>query len=106
MVVTTREIKEIEAGIATDYIGFDQFNEIVKKYTKPRREQDAELKAAFKVFDKDGTGNLDIDRLKHIVTTLGDRFSPEEFDEIWKTIELPESGTLQYQNLIDMAPQY
>lgn len=52
------------------------------KFTK---EQDRDLKTAFEIFDKDGTGNIDIKDLKVILRALG--FEPQE-DEIKKLLSM------------------
>ena len=50
------------------------------KFTK---EQNRDLQTAFEIFDKDGTGNIDIKYLKVILRALG--FEPQE-DEIKKLL--------------------
>ena len=50
------------------------------KFTK---EQNRDLQTAFEIFDKDGTGNIDIKDLKVILRALG--FEPQE-DEIKKLL--------------------
>lgn len=52
------------------------------KFTK---EQDRDLKTAFEIFDKDGTGNIDIKDLKVILRALG--FEPQE-DEIKRLLSM------------------
>jgi centrin-1 len=47
------------------------------------KEQERDLKTSFDIFDKDGTGNIDIKDLKVILTALG--FEPQE-DEIKKLL--------------------
>lgn len=47
------------------------------------KEQEKDLKTSFDIFDKDGTGNIDIKDLKVILTALG--FEPQE-DEIKKLL--------------------
>lgn len=47
------------------------------------KEQQRDLKTSFDIFDKDGTGNIDIKDLKVILRALG--FEPQE-DEIKKLL--------------------
>jgi len=47
------------------------------------KETDQELiRLAFKVFDKDGNGFITAQEFKRFMTTMGEKFSEEEVDEI------------------------
>ena len=62
-------------------IEFKEFLEIfAKKMKDPNTEED--LIEAFKTFDKDGNGVISASELKNVMTTLGERLTEEEADEI------------------------
>ena len=60
----------------------DRLEQAVYKF-KFTKEQNRDLQTAFEIFDKDGTGNIDIKDLKVILRALG--FEPQE-DEIKKLL--------------------
>ena len=41
-------------------------------------ESEDHIRDAFKVFDKTGSGAVDVKELRHILTTLGEKLSPQE----------------------------
>ena len=60
----------------------ERLEEAVYKF-KFTKEQNSDLQTAFEIFDKDGTGMIDIKDLKVILRALG--FEPQE-DEIKKLL--------------------
>lgn len=44
-------------------------------------------KLEFRVFDKDGNGFITAAEFKHFMTTMGEKFSEEEVDEIIKEVD-------------------
>lgn len=61
-------------------------------------EQD--LRAAFRVFDKDGSGRIASAELKHIVTSLGERMTEKEAEEMLKTADPEGKGYVDYDRFI------
>lgn len=59
-----------------------------------------DLRAAFKVFDKEGKGMIPAGELRHIVTSLGERLSEAEADEMLKVADPTGSGTVDYEQFI------
>ena len=55
---------------------------------------------AFKVFDKEDTGELSCAEFRHILTNLGDRFSDEEVNEIFREANLTDESTLNYEEFV------
>ena len=63
----------------------------MKKKNEINQEED--LIEAFKIFDKDGNGVISAAELRHVMTTLGERLTEEEAEEI-------EDITTDYSNLL------
>src|SRR5688572_9474533 len=71
-----RAESEFEAG----KIDFEGFKDYIFEGQKIQKTDD-ELEAAFKVFDN-GEGEIEIDNFRHALSSLGDKMSLEEIDEI------------------------
>jgi Ca2+-binding EF-hand superfamily protein len=48
--------------------------------------QEEAILSAFRVFDKENTGKIDADELRHIFVTLGDALTQEEVTESLKLV--------------------
>jgi len=55
---------------------------------------------AFKVFDKENTGELSCAEFRHILTNLGDRFNDDEVNEIFREANLTDESTLNYEEFV------
>jgi calmodulin len=61
---------------------------------------DDEILKAFQVFDTDKSGTLNKIELRHILTKIGDKFSDEEVDDIFRQADLDGSGEIDYKEFI------
>jgi len=80
---------------------FEAIMERAKKNPRKPDEQSSALMKAFKVFDTAGTGEIDVTELQHIVTSLGERLSAQEFQDILRAANLPATGKVNYKQLVD-----
>eukprot|EP00927_Polykrikos_kofoidii_P062516 TRINITY_DN57328_c0_g1_i1.p1 TRINITY_DN57328_c0_g1~~TRINITY_DN57328_c0_g1_i1.p1 ORF type:complete len:144 (-),score=27.69 TRINITY_DN57328_c0_g1_i1:100-531(-) len=102
-VLTQKEVTECEREVAGDTLSWDKFKELAAKKPKQPEKSVAALRQAFQVFDQTSTGTMDMAELQHIVTSMGEKISAQEFEQIRKTIGLPASGPLEYRKLIDQV---
>ena len=65
------------------------------------KEDETELIRAFQYFDRDNSGTLEFDELKHVLTTVSEKLSPEETQELIKYSYL-ENRRLVYKDLVKM----
>lgn len=49
------------------------------------------------MFDKDGSGFIDAEDIRHIMTHLGDKLSGEEVDQFIKKADLDGDGHINYE---------
>lgn len=82
-------------------IDFDEFMEMMKKQAE-HQDNSAELKEAFKIFDRDGNGYIDARELKKVVTQYGARLSLEEAEELLHEADLDGDGKLDYDEFVQM----
>jgi calmodulin len=58
---------------------------------------EAEIKEAFRVFDKEGNGYISAAELRHVLTNLGERLKDEEVDELIREADLTGDGQINYE---------
>ncbi|XP_074604606.1 myosin regulatory light chain sqh isoform X2 [Brevipalpus obovatus] len=54
------------------------------------------IKNAFACFDEENTGNIHEEKLRELLTTIGDRFTDEDVDEMYREAPIDESGMFNY----------
>ena len=78
----------------------------VKKYysmklPKPR-DQERDMREAFKVLDIQGKGFINEAELRQIMCTLGEPLTQEEFNLLMTKCEKDSDGTILYDQFVDM----
>ncbi|KHN88387.1 putative myosin regulatory light chain [Toxocara canis] len=53
------------------------------------------IKNAFQCFDEDNSGYLNEDRLRELLTTMGDRYTDEQVDELFRDAPI-KNGRFDY----------
>jgi len=69
---------------------------------KTPKEDDAEadLKAAFMVFDKDNNGYITRDELKSAMQIIGETLTDRDLDELLRTTDHDKDGKINYEEFI------
>ncbi|EAN99779.1 calmodulin, putative [Trypanosoma cruzi] len=62
------------------------------------------VKEAFRVFDKDLDGTVSVAEFRHIMTTMGEKYTEEEFRDLIQGFE--ENGVIHYEKFVNkmLAP--
>ena len=60
---------------------------------KDEKENEDELKQAFKTFDKDGNGFITADELRHAMTNLGEKLTDDEVEQMMKEADVDGGRT-------------
>lgn len=78
-------------------VSFKDFVAMVKdiRATEGRPSLSA-IEAAFRVFDPKGCGYLHRDELKRILTSFGEKLSPEEVDDLLSVADVDDQGRVYY----------
>lgn len=61
-----------------------------------------EIQEAFKVFDKDGNGYISAAELRHVMTSLGEKLTEEEVDEMIREADIDQDGQINYEEFVKM----
>jgi len=99
---TNGELEEIIRGIDLNQDGFIDFLEFarvwwVREQQNIEADFDIELELAFKVFDTDGSGVITREELRDKLTTLGEKLSDEEVEELLAEADTDNSGTISFE---------
>lgn len=92
---------EVEGHTA---IEFPEFLSILAKIIKDT-DPETELMEAFKIFDKENTGNISNAELRKIMTTYGEVLNDEEVEEMIREADTDGDGMIDYTEFISMVIQ-
>jgi calmodulin len=99
---TNTELQEMIAEVDKDNSGKIEFNEFLDLFARKMKDPDTEedLIEAFKIFDKDGSGNISASELRHVMTTLGEKLTEEEADEMIREADTNGDGYIDYVEFV------
>eukprot|EP00796_Vickermania_ingenoplastis_P005404 gene5404-3891_t len=95
------KIKEIMSKVSD--VDMSEYEALVVKYDDKTDTPEA-VKEAFRVFDKDLDGTVSVAEFRHIMTTMGEKYSEEEFRDLIQGFE--ENGSIKYEKFVQcmLAP--
>uniref|UniRef100_A0A7S0YEH7 EF-hand domain-containing protein n=1 Tax=Polytomella parva TaxID=51329 RepID=A0A7S0YEH7_9CHLO len=99
---TEAEIKAIISDVDPDGRGFIDFNEFEKIMARDIRSynNEQELNAAWKVFDKQGHGFIPTSELRHILSNIGEKLSPAEVNDLVAEADPENKGQITYESFM------
>lgn len=59
-----------------------------------------ELLSAFKVFDKEGNGQISKTELRHLLTNYDNKMSPENIEKLFEFLKEDENGMINYKDFL------
>lgn len=80
-------------------IDFEEFCELMKNKMKGL-DADEEIREAFKVFDKNGDGYVEVAELRQVVQNLGEPLSEADLQEMIKEADSDGDGRISYQEYV------
>lgn len=81
------------------FLNFDAFKDIMSERFRKDDKATAIL-AAFKVFDKENSGNVKCDDLRDAILSLSDLLNDEQVDEMMKDLDPEATGAFNYVDLV------
>ncbi|KIY65364.1 calmodulin-like protein [Cylindrobasidium torrendii FP15055 ss-10] len=90
--------------VDSDGNGTIDFTEFLHMMSQRVRTEDTEeeLRQAFKVFDKDGSGSISRVELEQVMKSLGENLSGVELDAMIKEADVDGNGTIDYKEFVKM----
>ena len=79
-------------------VTYEKFKKIYKKRLKSNLSNN-DLYDAFRYFDENNTGKINLNVLKHGLMTLGEPFSKEEMKILEEELNLDQNGEIDYEEL-------
>lgn len=58
------------------------------------QDTEAELRAAFQVFDRDGSGTINTEELKQVMKSIGESLTDEEIEDMMDEADKDRNGTI------------
>ena len=88
-------MKQVDKGDST--FDINGLLDVMSRSYKSLQEEEEAILNAFKVFDKDNTGKIDAEELRHIFVTLGDALTQEEVNESLKLAKIDQNNKIDYR---------
>eukprot|EP01113_Clastostelium_recurvatum_P007184 TRINITY_DN1332_c0_g1_i1.p1 TRINITY_DN1332_c0_g1~~TRINITY_DN1332_c0_g1_i1.p1 ORF type:complete len:153 (+),score=49.56 TRINITY_DN1332_c0_g1_i1:72-530(+) len=89
-------VKEVDDG--TGHVDFPTFLTVMQRKMK-HSDNEEDIREAFKVFDKNGNGFISVSELRHVLTTIGEKLTKEEFDGMLKEARLVD-GQINFEEFV------
>ncbi|XP_037050204.1 calmodulin-A-like [Bradysia coprophila] len=101
---TDAELQDMINEVDADGNGTIEFPEFVTMMAHKMRDMDSEeeIREAFKVFDRDGKGFITAVELRHVMTSLGEKLTDEEVDEMIRSVDVDGDGQINYEEFVTM----
>ncbi|KAH6934712.1 hypothetical protein HPB50_027423 [Hyalomma asiaticum] len=100
-----KDLKDLISEIDQDGSGELEFEEFVALAARFLVEEDTEamqeeLREAFRLYDKEGNGYINVSDLREILRALDDALTEDELDEMIAEIDTDGSGTVDFDGLV------
>jgi len=86
-------------------IEFEEFLNMMKKKAN-ETDEEADLREAFKIFDRNKDGWITMKELKKVASMLGTMLTKEELDEFMAEADADGNGKLDYDEFVKMLLSY
>ncbi|KAG8225741.1 hypothetical protein J437_LFUL012884 [Ladona fulva] len=85
-------------------LNFDSFCRVAAHFLEEDNAEvmQKELKEAFRLYDKEGNGYIPISSLREILAALDDQLTPDQLDEMIAEIDTDGSGTVDFDEFMEM----
>jgi calmodulin len=101
------ELRDMVNEVDVDQNGSIDFKEFLDMMTRKGKSHDPEqeLRDAFAVFDRDGTGTISREELRHVMKSIGEQLTEAEIDEMIKLADKDGDGAIDYTEFASIMLQ-
>ncbi|ODV66331.1 EF-hand protein [Hyphopichia burtonii NRRL Y-1933] len=98
---TLAEISDLQSGIGANEFDFETYQKIIDRPGgfKPLGHPEEYIKG-FQVFDKENTGYIGVGELRYILTSIGEKLTDSEVDELLKGVNVTSDGNVDYVEFV------
>ena len=104
---TEAQLRDMKNEVDAESKGAIEFHEFLTMMQRKKDYVDSEdeVMEAFRVFDKNGAGFVSAAELRCILTSLGEKLTEEEVDELFKEGEIDSNGFINYVDICQSVIQ-
>jgi len=78
---------------------------ISRKVTNPPNESPRDLQEMFRMYDSQGKGQISQANMVHLLTTVGEKLTDQEADDLLKISGCAKAGMVDYQKFVSVIMQ-
>lgn len=98
---TEAEVDEIIRNVIRNQsFALAELYQVMSRFLTDTRNKQEEIREAFRVFDRDGTGMISAAELRHVMTNIGEKLSDQEVDEMIREIDVDRDGQVKYEEMV------
>jgi len=96
------DLKGITKEITNNNSFSVEFHEFLDIMAKNRRQKDdfSKLIQAFKYFDRDNSGFINLNEFRHIITTIAEKLTQDEINKLEEIAKVDADGKFNYKDLV------
>jgi len=92
----------IRGTLRKNDFGLNDLAGAVARFRKNKEEQEEEIREAFRVFDRHSNEYVNAAELKHIMTTIGEKLTDAEVNEMIQEISVSDDGLIRYEEFVQL----
>jgi len=75
---------------------------IHQKVSNPPVERPEDLREIFRLYDKEGRGLVSVAEMRHLLTSVGEKLTDDEADQLLRMSGCVQSGMVQYDKFVQV----
>ena len=101
------ELQDMINEVDADNNGTIDFPEFLTMMARKMKDTDSEeeIREAFKVFDRDNNGFISSAELRHVMTSIGEKLTDDEVDEMIREADQDGDGKIDYNEFVQLMMQ-